>query len=68
MHIRPHMLALAAGCCVALPACEGCGHSDPAEKKPPVLEIRWKGEDTDYRGKTAIQAEGKPRHEWRRAC
>ena len=63
MHIDPRMLALAAGCCLALPACEGCSHSDPAAEQTPVFEIRWKGEDTDYRGKTAIPPDGKPRND-----
>ena len=61
MRFALRLLAFLTGGCVAAP---GCGSSDqdaPAPERPPVQEIRWKGEDTGYRDRTLIQDEEEPK-------
>jgi hypothetical protein len=56
-------LLLAAVFLASLPVCEGCSHSDSPSQRAPVFEIRWKGEDTGYRGTTIIHEDGTSRHD-----
>lgn len=63
MDIHRRTLILAATLCGSLPVFEGCSHSSSAPERPPLFEIRWKGEDTGYRGKTVIHDDGKTCHD-----
>lgn len=63
MHIDARTLILAATFGAALPQCEGCRPSKSVLERSPVLEIRWKGEDTGFRGRTVIHDDGVARHD-----
>jgi hypothetical protein len=66
MEVDSRMLLLAAVFLASLPVCEGCRHSDsPSQPSQQAsgFEIRWKGEDTGYRGTTVIHEDGTSRHD-----